>query len=392
MKRNVYVIIDGQAGSSGKGKAIGQYAINENVEAAISNAMPNAGHTFVMDGRKRVFRNIPVSAVNLNTQLFIGPGSVIDMDVLEEEYYANRDILEGREIIVHPLVPLIKSRHREMEKREIVSGSTYKGCCPCMNEKRMRSTNVEFFKEFKSIKACTDYHERLKYYLLNARRILIEGSQGCDLDLNSVRHYPHVTSRQVSVMQMLSDSKISYKFLKKVIMVIRPFPIRISNERFDGKQVYSGDYGSSGELTWEQIAVGAFLGQYPTEITDDDIEEYIGICPSFTEYTTVTKKVRRVFDIDIDLLKETVFENKPDEIYLNFFEHLDSGFEGIHGKYDGCTGIYLDRYRRWYLDWLEDELGVPVTMLGTGSDYKDYIDRRPYHRILKRELRNIDKK
>ncbi len=46
MKRNVYAIIDGQAGSCGKGKVIGQFAINENVDVAITNCMPNAGHTF----------------------------------------------------------------------------------------------------------------------------------------------------------------------------------------------------------------------------------------------------------------------------------------------------------------------------------------------------------
>lgn len=117
MERNVYAIIDGQAGSCGKGKVIGQFAIQENVDVAISNCRPNAGHTFCHDGKKRVFRHIPVSSVNPNTKLFIGAGAQIDMDVLAQEYEENKDILEGREIIVHPMVPLIEERHREAEKR-----------------------------------------------------------------------------------------------------------------------------------------------------------------------------------------------------------------------------------------------------------------------------------
>lgn len=94
MKKNVYAIIDGQAGSCGKGKVIGQFAINEKVDVAVSNCMPNAGHTFESNGVKRLFRNIPVSAVNPRTQLFIGSGSIIDMNVLEQEYEENKDILE----------------------------------------------------------------------------------------------------------------------------------------------------------------------------------------------------------------------------------------------------------------------------------------------------------
>ena len=76
-------------------------------------------------------------------------------------------------------------------------------------------------------------------------------------------------------------------------------------------------------------------------------------------------------------------------IYLNFFQHLDDGYKRVRGKYDGYGGINFDNYRSWYLEWLEDALGVPITMLGTGSDFKDYIDRRPYHRILKREMKGL---
>lgn len=385
MRRNVYAIIDGQAGSCGKGKVIGQFAIQKNVEAAITNNMPNAGHTFVRNGRKRVFRNIPVSAVNPNTQLFIGPGSIIDMDVLEQEYEENKDILEGREIIVHPLVPIIQPEHIEREKREIVTGSTFKGGCACQTQKMMRSPETKFFKEFKSIKADPDYYQKLYHYLHTAKRILLEGAQGYDLDMNHSGHYPYTTSRNVSVEQMLADTGISSFYLKEVIMVIRPFPIRISNEIYDGSQIFSGNYGTSPELSWDQINIGAYLGQYPTVIDDNDIEEWKDVVPDLTEYTTVTKKKRRIFDLDIERLKRTVERAHPTEIYLNFFEQLDSDYQNAHGVYTGDGNIYFDKYRREYLSWLESELGVPIMTLGTGPEYKHYINRKPYVKMLKKE-------
>ncbi|MDE5586948.1 MAG: adenylosuccinate synthetase, partial [Bacilli bacterium] len=380
MKKNVYVIIDGQAGSCGKGKVIGQFAIHEDVDVAISNCMPNAGHTFEQDGKRRLFRNIPVSAVNPRTKLFIGHGSVIDMNVLEQEYEENKDILEGREIIVHPLVPLIESRHIEEEKRRIKTGSTLKGCAACMSEKIMRDPNLKFFKEYKNIKADPDYHRKFHDALNSAEKVLVEGSQGCDLSLNNINTHPYGTSRTVSVSQMLSDSKIPPSRLKKTIMVIRPYAIRISNEIYDGSYIYSGDYGTSEELDWNQVNVGSYLHIPAHSVDEKLIEEYLESSPRLNELTSVTKKQRRIFPLDINLLKENIEDNDPAELYLNFFEHLDYGLFQESGFYSGVSeeDISLDRYQREYLNWLESELGVPITMLGTGPDLNHYIDRRPY--------------
>lgn len=386
MKKNVYAIIDGQAGSCGKGKVIGQFAIQEDVDVAVSNCMPNAGHTFESNGVRRLFRNIPVSAVNPRTKLFIGQGSVIDMDVLKQEYEENEDILEGREIIVHPLVPLIEPRHIEEEKRRIQTGSTFKGCASCMAEKIMRDPNLKFFKGYKNIKADPNYHRTFHDALNSAEKVLVEGSQGCDLSLNNINTHPNVTSRTVSFDQMLSDSKIPSSRLKKKIMVIRPFPIRISNETYNGSYIYSGDYGNSPEFSWDQVNVGAYLGIPPICVDLDLIEEFREEAPKLNELTSVTKKQRRIFDIDLKLLKETLEDNEPDELYLNFFEYHDYTLHGISGKYSGCSDedIYLSKYLRTYLDWLEDELNVPITMLGTGADFMHYIDRRPYVKSLKK--------
>ena len=80
MNKNVIAVIDGAAGSCGKAKVVGEIATDKNIKlgAAVTNCMPNAGHTFVDEnGNATVFRNIPVSIVNPETELFIGPGSAI---------------------------------------------------------------------------------------------------------------------------------------------------------------------------------------------------------------------------------------------------------------------------------------------------------------------------
>ncbi len=118
--------------------------------------------------------------------------------------------------------------------------------------------------------------ERLYSHLDNPNEyVILEGAQGCDLDLNHSGNYPYVTSRNVSTSQLLADSGISPERLLQTIMVIRPFPIRISNITKLGDIIYTGAYGTGQELTWTEINVAAQFGWYPyKEMLDDFKIEY----------------------------------------------------------------------------------------------------------------------
>lgn len=269
MVRNVISVIDGAAGSCGKAKVVGEIATDKSIKvgASVTNCMPNAGHTFVDEkGRATVFRNIPVSVVNPNTELFIGPGSAIDMEVFSEEYESASKYLGDRKIYVHEMVPLIEERHKQYEREHIKSGSTFKGCGAVTQEKVIRDKKLEFFKTFRNAIVCSnaEWLERLYKHLDNPfEYVIMEGAQGCDLDLNHSANYPYVTSRNVSTAQLLADCGISPERLLQTIMVIRPFPIRISNITKSGDVIYTGDYGRGDELTWTQINLASMYGGYP---------------------------------------------------------------------------------------------------------------------------------
>lgn len=277
MIKNVISVIDGEAGSCGKAKVIGEIATDKSIKlgASVTNCMPNAGHTFVDEkGNATIFRNIPVSSVNPNTELFIGPGSAIDMGIFKEEYERVRNYLGDRKIYVHEMVPLIDERHKQYEREHIKSGSTFKGCGAVTSEKVIRDKKLEFFKTFKNAIVCSNYEwlERLYQHLDNpSEYVMLEGSQGCDLSLNHSGNYPYVTSRNVSTAQLLADCGISAERLLQTIMVIRPFPIRISNITKSGEIFYTGDYGTGEELTWTQVNLASMYGCYPHH---GDIECY----------------------------------------------------------------------------------------------------------------------
>lgn len=458
MIKNVISVIDGEAGSCGKAKVIGEIATDKeiNLGAAITNCMPNAGHTFVDEkGKKTVFRNIPVSIVNPDTELFIGPGSAIDMNVFKEEYERVKAYLGDRKIYVHELVPLIDERHKIYERENIKTGSTCKGCGAVTQEKIIRYPVLDFFKDYENAIVLSNdaWMDKLYEHVeCQDEYILLEGSQGCDLCLNHSGNYPYVTSRNVSTTQLLADSGISAERLLQTLMVIRPFPIRISNITNSGDFIYTGDYGKGDELTWSQINIASMYGGYPFVGDVDSFSSYMSIpmikkwiarCSEIylkqlfgenyrgknpsevtllealelerlyykskgileyetklvdlgmfdsdfppntifdqSEQTTVTKRERRIFDLDIDKLKNNCRINTPSSLYLNFFQHLGLDFQGKVGRFED---YYFDTYLTEYFDWLESETGIEISALGTGAKNGE--------RILKKNLlRSIQKR
>lgn len=447
--KNIIAVIDGEAGSCGKGKVIGEIATDKrfNVGASVTNCMPNAGHTFVSeDGKKYVFRNIPVSAVNPKCELFIGPGSAIDMKIFIEEYESLKDLIGDRKIYVHELVPLIDEKHIIYEKEHIKSGSTNKGCGAVLKDKLMRDEDLEFFKGYKNAIVLNndDWLDKLFDHIYNESEVvLLEIAQGCDLSLNFSSNHPYVTSRNVSTTQMLSDSGLPANRLFGTIMVIRPFPIRISNITNDRKFIYTGGIGKGSPLTWSQINLASLTGSYPfigdvecynNNLNDElrkelwetaseislmqvfgrdykdinykditvlealelerlyckgkGISSYVSHVIDYpyeiidlSEMTTVTKMERRIFDLDINRLKHNCMINEPFGIYLNFFQHLSLDYAHERGNFQE---YYFNKYLREYFDWLiegiNDERRLRAELMALGTGSKNN------ERIVKKSL------
>lgn len=381
----VTVVLDSQAGSCGKGKFIGYLAQKDNVDIAINNFMTNAGHTYVDGDKKVMTQHLPTSIVNRKTSLVIGPGAAITPEVLFSEIIKYADIIGDRSIAISPNAVVIKPEHREIESRLLRSGSTFKGCGASQADKVMRQAELfgSWWKRFKNgevtifVRSDTMGSEDIArlieskisvidtmLYVNGAidydKSILVEGSQGCDLDINYGLGYPNTTSRQCHAGQLVADCGISPRLVDEIIMIMRPYPIRISNETNlvddNGNTIVtsSGSYGDSKEITWDEIKkrCGA----------PDDVD--------FGEKTTVTKKTRRVFEMNWDRLRYVTKLNRPTMIALNFAQYID--WNALY-----CTQYFcLPLKVREFISKIEDETGVPVKLIGTGPSNEHIIDLR----------------
>ncbi len=355
LDRNLTIVIGGQAGSCGKGKICGYLVKKDNFVMSVNNWASNAGHTYVdNEGNEIIVSHLPMALINPEVKLVINAGAIITPEILLEEIDKYKDLIGGRKVYIDRRAMIIQEEHRDTEKKSIRSGSTFKGCGAAYADKIMRKQGVVLAKDYfvdskyKDIIEITDTASLVNE---ETEEVLIEGAQGQDLDINYGLDYPNVTSRMCSASQLLADAGCSPFKVKDIYMIIRPYPIRISNATELG-DIYSGDYADSKEITWEEVSKRC---------------GYDGV---LEEYTTVTKKKRRVFEMSWQRLKYNCTINKPTGIVLNFAQYID--WESYK-----CTDYdKLPSKVKEFVDRIEKETGIPVVMIGTGERESDIIDLR----------------
>lgn len=307
----VHCLVGGQYGSEGKGVAA---SLLEHVFNAIhgdkahlvtgTNAGPNSGHTAIYQGKKIVTRQIPISTVQRllirrtpTASAVLNAGATIDPAVLRNEFISFG--LMTSDLVVHGNAAIILPEHIAAEGQgsgPSTIASTGKGVGAALAAKVMRTRNVAKAHQIeeaglRAVLAVPGATFDLPH--------ILETAQGFSLGINQ-QFYPHCTSRECTVMQALSDAEIHPHHLNKTLMAVRTLPIRVGNTTGG----YSGGcYPDQQETTWEAI----------------------GVEP---EYTTVTKRMRRVFTWSKQQFKDAVRANRPDALLLSFVNYLpEEGLE-----------------------------------------------------------------
>ena len=308
------VVIDGQFGSTGKGLAAAYQCeraeVNWQTVICTTNAAPNAGHTTVLpDGRKFITFHLPTMAVmRPETSIYLNAGAIIDIDVLRDEL---RDMgVNPIRVVIHPNAAMITQEDKDYEKSKTSGAtqiaSTQKGVGRALARKIMREgvTAKDMAVELNAMGLRVHAME-LNEAMMMGFAVVVETPQGMGLSVNNGFH-PHCTSREVSVSQSLSDAGIHPSYLYKTLMTARTFPIRVGNIVDDeGKTIgFSGGvYPDQQELSW---------------IDFPNVEP---------ERTTVTKRIRRIFNFSSMQYRDSISRLRPNIVHLGFCDYLLSGYD-----------------------------------------------------------------
>lgn len=356
------IVMDGQWGSTGKGKLCAYLAKTHNVAVAICDFQTNAGHTIVSDeGIKHVFQQLPVTAaINPETQLLISPAATIDVAKLLQEIETHG--VQDR-LMIHPLAGIITQECVDYEKAALKRiSSTLKGCGAATGMKAMRHPQMQLARDVKELLPFIgDTTEKLQLYLKSGAICMMETAQGFDLSLNHGHGYPYVTSRDITPASALNNAGVPAQLVGEIYGCLRTKPIRVGNMVENDQMIGSSGpyYPDQDEITWEQL------------------QSESGAPDSLVERTTVTNKVRRVFTFSPLQFKRFMNVCAPTRLFINFINHVDYRDYGkrSHAELSSKARTFLDTI--WDMCIGANYIGLnqpTISHIGTGEKMSDMIE------------------
>ena len=328
------IVVGGFFGDEGKGKIISYLAVKDNPTIIVrGGAGPNAGHT-IRDGDKIYkVRMLPSGFLNKNAKVLIGPGVVVNPEILLKEI---QDFGASGRSFIDKHCGVIEDTHlardSQGELKEKI-GSTGSGTGPANADRAMRT--LKLAKDFDSLSTLTvDVPEQINSALSNNENVLIEGTQGTFLSLWHGT-YPFVTSKDVTASGICADVGLGPKKIDEVIVVFKSYVTRVGT------------------------------GPLKNELTPEEAEN-----KGWSEFGTVTGRQRRAANFDFELARRAVMLNSATQISVTKLDVL----------FPDCAGVTsyenLSQEAKSFINNIEHELNTPVTIIGTGPAINDVIDRR----------------
>jgi adenylosuccinate synthase len=421
------IVMGGQWGDEGKGKLTDSLAASANIVIR-ANGGANAGHTVQTDLGTFALHLIPSGILNPNCLSIVGAGVVVDPKLIIEEidHLSARGIsleplrISERAHVVMPYHPVLDGLDED-QRGEGSIGTTLRGIGPAYSDKAARrglrmidlvdretlryrlgqelprwnrllervygAQGMDFDTIFREL---ASYGERLRQYvcatesvildaLATGRKIVVECAQGAMLDID-YGTYPFVTSSSTSAAGACQGAGVPPTSVDRVLGVYKAYSTR----------------------------VGA--GPLPTEL-DDATGQLIR--DRGHEYGTTTGRPRRTGWFDAVAARHVARLNGISDIALTLLDVFDVfetikvcvGYE-IDGELLDAVPARADRLARvrpvyealpgWrvatvgarraedlpqlaidYLKFIEDQVGVPVSLVGVGPGRDQIVPLAP---------------
>jgi adenylosuccinate synthase len=179
-----------------------------------------------------------------------------------------------------------------------------------------------------------DISNSVNYAIENNEKVIVEGTQGTYLSLFH-GGYPYVTSKDVTASGICSDVGIGPKKVDEVLVVFKAYVTRVGG------------------------------GPLQSELSEEEAKKR-----GWLEFGSVTGRQRRASPFDMDLAKKAIRLNSGTQLAVTKLDVL----------YPECAGIKeyakLPAEARKFIENIEGETGLKVTLIGTGAELYDVVDRR----------------
>jgi len=329
------VTVGGFYGDEGKGKIVAYLAKKDSPAIAVRGGVgPNAGHTFTFEGREYKVRMLPSAGLSPATRLLIGAGVLVNPQILLKEIAMFQ---ASDRTYVDAQCGIIEQAHIDRDKGDdhlsSKVGTTGTGTGPANADRALRT--LKLAKDVPELSLyIEDVSNSVNYALENKENVLVEGTQGTYLSLFH-GGYPYVTSKDVTASGICSDIGIGPKRVDEVLVVFKAYVTRVGG------------------------------GPLQNEISEDEAKKR-----GWLEFGSVTGRQRRSAPFDMDLAKKAIRINSATQLAVTKLDVLYPQSAGVK-EY-----AKLPAEARKFIGNIEGEAGLKVTLIGTGPELYDVVDRR----------------
>lgn len=420
------VVVGAQWGDEGKGKVVDLLAERSDVVARFQGGN-NAGHTIVTGDQVYKLHLVPSGILYPGTMCIIGNGTVVDPFALCKEL----DDLEARGLSLaqvrlsgnaHLIMPyhIALDGASEMRLGQFSIGTTRRGIGPCYVDKydrvgiraqdlldpkilraklvvALEAKNAEMEKLYGLPRMDADEiadrllpaAERLQPFIADTalllddalragKKVLFEGAQGTMLDIDHGT-YPFVTSSNPIAGAACAGLGVGPNRIDRVIGVSKAYTTRVGEGPFptelddaDGQAM--GERGNEfGTTTGRQRRCGWI---------DLVALRYAARLSGFTEIALTKLDVLSGFDrvrLCVAYRTRDGEELRDFPYHQSIFHNVTPVYEDMPGWHEdivGCTDIdALPDAARAYVDRISNDIGVPITLIGTGQGRREVIDQ-----------------
>lgn len=430
-KKNI-VVVGTQWGDEGKGKIVD--LLTDRVAAVVRfQGGHNAGHTLVIDGKKTVLHLIPSGILREDVECFIGNGVVLCPKALAKEVgeLEASGVPVRNRLRISDACPLILDYHvaldqaRERERGAKAIGTTGRGIGPAYEDKvarrGLRAGDLKDMAAFKEKLAetlkyhnymlenyykadpidfdeqwakCLDYEQMILPMLADipnlidtynraGKNLMFEGAQGTLLDIDQGT-YPYVTSSNTTAGGAAAGSGVGPCQLDYVLGITKAYATRVGSGPFPTELVYD-------VATDEGDEIGKILGTRGHEFgATTGRQRRCGWFDAVAlrrsaQINSLTGMCLTKLDV-LDTLAEikvcTHYVSGEQDLFLppcsaDDYEKVEPQYVTLKGWQTSTVGIDswegLPEEAKTYIRFLEEQVGVPVSILSTGPDRSETL-------------------
>ncbi len=420
------VCVGVQWGDEGKGKVVDNLAARADLVVRFQGG-PNAGHTLVVDGETTVLHLIPSGILVSGTLNLIGPGVVVDPDVL----FTELDGLRARGLAIsrdrlrvsdraHVILPVHTALDKAREEiRSTAIGTTGRGIGPAY-ESRVARTGIRVqdlldpealperlqaalaernflleklygwppIDEHEMAERAFEWGEKLAPYiddtgitldraLRAGKSALLEGAQGTLLDIDHGT-YPYVTSSTTLAGGACAGAGIGPTRLDYVLGITKAYTTRVGGGPFPTEDTgAAGDHlGSVGQEFGATTGRKRRCGWLDLVVLRHAVRVngLTGLAIGKLDVLTGLPEIKVCLAYRADGKELEHFPASA--TLLERCEPIYRSFPGWSQPIEAARSFEdLPQEARDYIHWIEDALEIPADLIGVGPDRDATIER-----------------